>query len=55
MCQISGKDVNEIEDPIAMFFLTEVGEKSPSAVDYSDINEVVEDDALARHDDEGEC
>lgn len=32
----------------------EVGEKSPSAIDYSDINEVVEDDTLARQEDDGE-
>ena len=36
-----------------MFLSAEVFEKSPSAVDYSDINEAVEDDALARHEDDG--
>lgn len=30
-----------------------MGEKSPSAVDYSDINEVVEDDTLAQQEDDG--
>ncbi|XP_047488468.1 transcription initiation factor TFIID subunit 1-like isoform X2 [Penaeus chinensis] len=32
----------------------EVLEKSPSAVDYSDINEAVEEDALAQEEDDGE-
>lgn len=32
---------------------SEVVEKSPSAVDYSDINEVVEDDMLAQLEDDG--
>ncbi|XP_069947042.1 transcription initiation factor TFIID subunit 1 isoform X2 [Cherax quadricarinatus] len=32
----------------------EVGEKSPSAIDYSDITEAVEDDTLAQREDDGE-
>lgn len=38
-----------------VILLAEVGEKSPSAIDYSDINEVVEDDTLAREEDDGKC
>ena len=34
-------------------FFAEVVEKSPSAIDYSDINEAVEDDALAQNEDDG--